>query len=442
MGNIVGRMRKLGNTGATLIAVMVVTTILSLFLITLQPIMYNYAQRSVDERDLKQAEFSARSANDAIVEGILSGDATLVSGINSIAGDGSSLVLTDFSFTSSQMGAIEARIQRISSGEFAVITKATVNDAQRTIGREIIKSTTAGTLDPNALNSYYFYNVTYTTGRGFVTTGDTPVVVATTFNVNSGTLNIAGDLVLYNTNLNNTRIRGASSLYLDGNLYTGSARFRIQNTAEAYIKGELYKRTTSSTNLDLTNSDCPDLYEVTQDMKNIYDAVPSWVRTTGTNYTNGMTLVGGTYYRTNSTTTTIANIASQLDSNVTPDNPVYIIVRNGHDLTLSSALDVPDGGTPRDPRVVFILENSADLILQHQSSAVVYGTTSSSRLYVNYPGYGVSTLYGQVKVGTLNHIRNNNMGSLINYQIILDYQAASTPGSVTWIAGQYMKATY
>lgn len=441
MNTFVRRIRNIGNSGSTLIAVMVVTTILSLFLITLQPIMLNYAQRSIDERDLKQAEFSARSANDAIVEAIEIGNATLIAGINGIASNGSSLVLDNFTFSSSQMGNVEARIERISTEEFSVITRATVNGAQRTIGREIIKESTGGGSDPNALPAYYFHNVTYTTGRGFVTTGDTPVVVANVFNVNGGILNIEGDLVLYNSNLNNTRIRGVSRLYLDGNLYTGSGRFRIQNTAEAYIKGNLYRRTTSSTNLDLRNSDCPDLYDVTQSMRDIYDVVPSWVSSNGTNYTTGMTLDGGSYYVIGSNTT-IADINSQLSANVTPENPVYLIVRSGRDLILSNPLDPPVSGVAKAPRVVFILENSADLILQHQSSAVVYGTNSNSRLYVNNPGLAVSTLYGQVRVGTLYHIRNNNMGTLINYQIILDYQVASTQGTVTWTSGQYKKATY
>lgn len=439
----VRRMRKVKkNSGSTLIAVMVVTTILSLFLITLQPIMFNYAKRSVDERDLKQAEFSARSANDAIVKGIIAGDATLIAGINGIAADGSSLVLDNFTFSSSQMGAIEAKIQRISAGEFSVVTRATVNGTQRTIGREIIKETTAGVPDARALSSYYFHTVSYTTGRGFTTTGTTPVVITTTMDLNYGNLNIAGDLIVY-PNPTNNQLRSSSRLDLAGNLYTGNGYFTISQSAQAFIKGTGYNNSNSQLSGSLTPAHkyCPDIFTVTTAMKNIYNAIPSWVSSTGTTYVDGMALNGGTYYRTNATTTTIANISSQLSASTTPQNPVYIIIKTGQRIVLSNALDAPVGGVPKDPRVFFILEGTGSLILQHQTSAVVYGT-SSTNLYVNSPSGGTSTLYGQVRVGRMQHINSNNIASLNNNQIILDYQTASTPSTVTWTAGEYKKATY
>lgn len=442
MKNFVRRMRKIGNSGSTLISVMVVTTILSLFLITLQPIMLNYAKGSVAERDLKQADFSARSANDAIVKTILDGNATLISGINSISSDGSSLILDDFTFSSSQMGSVEARIERVSATEFTVITRASVNDAQRTIGRVINKEATSEVTDENALKSFYFNSSidNFTGNRSLTTVGDIPVVVVGTFAANNAIINIAGDLVLYNTNLNNNRIRGNSILYVDGTLFTGSSRFRIQNTAELHYMGNIYERTTSSTNLDLTNSDSIEPVSTTQ--KNIFDAIPSWVQSTGTNYTTGMTLNGGSYYVIGSNTT-ITNITSQLSSDVTPSNPVYIIVRNSRDLILTSALDAPVGGVPQDPRVVFILEGSADLLLQQNSSAVVFGTNTSSRLMIRNSVAGTSRFYGQIRVGTLRHIGSNSTGaSEINYPLELNYKANSTPGSVTWTVGQYKKATY
>ncbi len=439
----VRRMRKLGNSGSTLIAVLVVTTILSIFLITLQPIMFNYAQRSVDERDLKQAEFSARSSNDAIVKEIIAGNATLIAGINGIASDGSSLVLDNFTFTSSEMGSVEAKIQRISAGEYAVITRATVNGAQRTIGREIIKETTAAVPDAKALPTYYFHTVSYTTGRGFTTTGTTPVIIAATMDLNYGNLNIAGDLIVY-PNPTNSQLRSTSRLDLAGNLYTGNGYFTISQQAQAFIKGTRYINSNSQITRNVATDNikyCPDIYTVTTAMKNLYNTIPSWVRSTGTTYVNNMTLNGGTYYRTNATTTTIANIASQLSASTTPENPVYIIIRTGQRIVLSNALDAPVGGVPKDPRVVFILEGTGSLILQHQSSAVVYGTVSTN-LYVNNPSGGTSTLYGQVRVGRMQHINNNNTSSLNNNPIILDYQTTSTPGSVTWTAGQYKKAAY
>lgn len=440
MKNFVIRMRNIGNGGSTLIAVLVVTTVLSLFLITLQPIMLNYAKGSVGERDLKQAEFSARSANDAIVKAITDGNATLINGINSISSDGSSLVLNDFSFGSAEMGSVAARIERVSSSEFSVITKATVNEAQRTIGRVINKETTSEVTDENALKSFYFNNNinNFTGNRSLTTVGDVPVVVAGTFAVNNAIINIVGDLVLYNTNLNNNRISGSTILYLDGTMYTGSERFRIQNSAELHYMGNIYERTTSSTNLDLTNSDS--IESVTTAQKNIFDAIPSWVQSTGTNYTTGMSLNGGTYYVINGNTT-ISNITSQLSSNVTPSNPVYIIIRSTRDVILTSVLDAPVGGVPKDPRVVFILEGTSDLILQNNSSAVVYGTNTGSRLMIR--NSGSSKFYGQIRVGTLRHIGSNSTSaSEINYPLELNYQAPTTPGSVNWTVGQYKKATY
>lgn len=441
MKNFVRRMRKIGDSGSTLIAVMVVTTILSLFLITLQPIMLNYAKGSVEERDLKQAEFSARSANDSIVKAILDGNATLISGINTISSDGSSLILDDFTFSSSQMGSVEARIERVSASEFTVITRATVNEAQRTIGRQINNESTSEVTDENALNTFYFNNLNNFTGnRSLTTIGDIPVVITGTFTVNNAIINIAGDLAIYDTNLNNNRIRGNSILYVDGTMYTGSERFRIQNTAELHYMGNIYKRTSSSTNLDLDSSDL--IESVTTVQKSMYDASPAWVETNGTNYTAGTTLYGGSYYVINGNTT-IANITSQLSSDVTPENPVYIIVRSTRDLILTSVLDAPVGGVPKDPRVVFILEGTSDLILQHNSSAIVFGTNTGSRLMIRNSVAGASKFYGQVRVGTLRHIGSNSTGaSEINYPLELNYQAPTTPGTVIWTVGQYKKATY
>lgn len=452
MKNFVRRMRKIGNRGSTLIAVMVVTTILSLFLITLQPIMLNYAKGSIDERDLKQADFSARSANDAIVKGILDGNTTLISGINSISSDGSSLVLDDFTFSSSQMGSVEARIERVSANEFSVITRATVNEAQRTIGREIIKESNDGTSDPNALNSFYFHTINYTSLRGLKIVGKIPVVVANSLALNNGILNIEGNLIVY-PNPSNSQFQGSSRLYLEGNLYTGNGYFTIRPGAEALIKEKTYTNTNSqiSGNLSPSNKYCPDIYSVTTDIRNSYNSVPDWVTNRPINppiYPAGTPYTGGNYYAINSNRTLNAsNIDSMLSSDVTPENPVYIIVRNAVRVTLTNPLDDPTvDGVKKEPRVVFILEGNASLILQDNSTAIVYSVNSStsntSILYINRSSSGQSNFYGQVRVGRMINILNNNTSTNNNNLISLEYRSNNIPGTINWVKGNYMKTSY
>jgi hypothetical protein len=166
---------------------------------------------------------------------------------------------------------------------------------------------------------------------------------------------------------------------------------------------------------------------------NTYNAVPAWVRSTGTTYNNALTLNGGSYYVMNGSYS-IANITNQFSSSVTPSNPVYIILKTGSTLSLSNAINPPIGGVAQDPRIVFILEGTATLNVQHLSSIVVYGTTST-RLNVTNSSGGNPILYGQVRVGNI----FNNSGSYV----ILNYKA-STASAVNedWTAGKYNKATY
>ena len=410
---------RLGRKGSTLLSVMVVTTILSLMLITLQPIMFRYAERSIEERDFKQADFSARSANDAIVSGVLAGDATLITGINSIAGDGSSLVLDDFTFTTPGMGNIEARIERVSAEEFLVITKAAVNDAQRTIGREINKQVTTGGPNNNALPAFYFHNLN---GNSIYTTGNTPVVVKDSFIGGGGTnITITGDLYLLATNIS---FGGSAHMVIDGNFYTNSGFFTLNSGASRLTyKGTLYRGNgTRITTIVPTPADI-----------STFNTIPAWVKSTGTPYTNAMTLIGGDYYVMNGNLS-ISDITSQLSSTVTPSNPVYIILRTGSTLSLSNAVDPPIGSVTNDPRVVFILEGTATLNVQHQSSLIVYGTQNTNLNVTNSSG-GNPVLYGQVRVGEI----FNNTGSYV----ILNYRAI-TSASVgeNWTAGHYNKATY
>jgi type II secretory pathway pseudopilin PulG len=421
MKNFVGRMSKIGNRGSTLIAVMVVTTILSLFLITLQPIMLNYAKGSVDERDLKQAEFSARSANDAIVKGILDGNATLISGINSISSDGSSLVLDDFTFSSSQMGSVEARIERVSASEFSVITRATVNETQRTIGRVINKVGSTGGSSHTPLPAFYFNNID---GSNIQTTGNTPVVVNGSFSGAGGTdIYISGDLyILDNSSISFT---GSAYMFVGGDFYTQTGTFGLGGNSSVRYKGILYNKRPVPT---LRNSTVANTI-------NTFNTDPTWVKNTGTTYTSSLSLNGGSYYVMNGSVT-VSNITSQLSSSVTPSNPVYIILRTGSTLNLSNAIDPPVGGVPKDPRIVFILEGTATLNAQHQSSLVVFGRENTS-FNVNNSSGGIPILYGQIRVGSISY-----SGSYVT----LNYRASTTynpnPGTVTWTVGNYKKATY
>ncbi|MDD2371023.1 MAG: hypothetical protein PHQ32_03365 [Firmicutes bacterium] len=425
-------LRNNDSNGSTLISVLVVTTILSLFLVTLQPIMFNYAQGSINENNMKQADFSARSANDAIVSKIIAKDGALIAGINSIANDGSSLTLNNFTFTKSGMGNIEAKILRMASDKFSVVTRATVNGEQRTITREITKTTTPGNPVGTPLNSYYFYTINFTSGGGFVTTNNIPVVVASSLNLNGGLVDILGDLYIMPSG---DTFRGNSILNVGGNLYIGDGAFDISGSAKLYLKGTEYTKSNSAItrNVSTTNIKyCPDIYTTTTALTNTYNATPSWVRSTGEPYVNNMTFQGGTYY-TMTGTRTITNIMSQLSSTVTPANPVYIILKSGARLTLTNAIDPPIGGVANDPRIVFILEGTAYVYLENQTSAVVYGTIST-RLYVNNASNGTSTLYGQVKVGRMYHDTTN--------PIILDYKAATSAGTDSWIVGMYTSSSY
>lgn len=419
MKNFVRRIRNIGNSGSTLIAVMVVTTILSLFLITLQPIMLNYAQRSVDERDLKQAEFSSRSANDAIVKEIVAGNVILIAGINNISSNGSSLVLDNFTFSSSQMGSIEAKIQRISTEEFSVITRATVNGAQRTIGRVINKVGGTGGSTHTPLPAFYFHNIS-----NIYTTGNTPVVVADNFTGAGGTdISISGDLYILDSS--SISFTGRAYMFIGGNFYTRLGSFSLGGNSSIWYNNRLYNKTIVPTLLNSTVANT-----ITS-----FNAEPPWVETTGTSYTSSLTLNGGSYYVMNGSNS-LANITNQFSSTVTPSNPVYIILKSGSTLNLSNAIDPPVGGVAKDPRIVFILEGNATLNLQHLSSVVVYGSGSSS-LDVNNSSGGNPTLYGQVRVGNISY-----SGSYVT----LNYRAGTTsttnPGTITWTAGDYKKATY
>ncbi|MDD2371024.1 MAG: hypothetical protein PHQ32_03370 [Firmicutes bacterium] len=420
------------NKGSTLISVLVVTTILSLFLVTLQPIMFKYAARSVQERDMKQADFSARGANRAIVAGIIAENSALIDGINSIPSDGSSLVISDFDFGRTGMGTVEAKILRIEPNKFTVITRATVNSKQRTIARVISKITTEGLPTIEALPAFYFDIINFKNGGGFSTSSKTPVVVGSTLNLNGGILNIAGDLYIMP---NSNTFKGNSIIYLQGNLYMGDGSFNISGSAKIYIKGTLYNKTNSAITSSVPSSSiryCPDIYTGTTVQDNLYSTEPSWVRSSGIDYVDGMTLQGGKYYEMDSNET-ISNINNQFDSSVTPDNPVFIILKDDSRLNITNAIDPPSGGVAKNPRIVFILEDNSRVYLENKSSAIVYGT-ENTRLYVENNNNESSNLYGQIHVGRMYHSNNNS--------IILNYKALVSAGVDTWKAGLFIRTTY
>ncbi len=421
-----------GKKGSTLISVLVVTTILSLFLVTLQPIMFNYAARSIDERNMKQADFSARSANRAIVSGIVSENTALINGINSIPTDGSSLMLSDFDFGRTGMGTVEAKILRLDSNKFSVITRATVNNKQRTIAREVSKVTTEGTTGVDALPAFYFSTINYKSGGGFTTSNKIPVVVGKNLTLNGGLLDIAGDLYILPDSNN---FKGNSTIYLKGSLYIGDGSFDISGNAEIYIKGTQYTKNNSAITSSVpTNNDryCPDIYRVTSEMENSFNSEPNWVRSNGTSYDNGTNLEGGKYYVMTGRNT-ISNITSQFDSSVTPDNPVFIILKEDSRLTVSNAIDPPSGGIVKNPRIAFILEDNAYIYLENKTSSIIYGT-SNTRLYVENNNNESSNLYGQIHVGRMYHSNNN--------PIILNYKAVVATGLDTWKAGLFTRTTY
>lgn len=440
MKNFVRRIRNIGNSGSTLIAVLVVTAILSLFLFTLQPIMGNYVTNSVKEMDLKQAEFSARSANDAIVEAIVSKNTALVDEMKKLPVN-EILYLKNFKFDpNKEMGSIDAQILRISELEFSVITKATVisqtlvniskrenpdkvyKGGTRTIGRSI--TTNSVNTGIEALSSFYFYNADFSNGRGFNVSENIPVVVENNFDINGGDIDVAGDLLLLSSNNSTPRVRGSGKINIQGNLYTKSGSFRIQPSGEITIKDikEIAKNSRLIENQYI--------FETSQDIINQHNQTPSWVSVTGDPYTSG-NLSGGNAYIMSDTRT--LNLANLLNADVTPENPAYIILPNNARLTLSAILP---GDDLRNPKVIFILQGNAQLTLQHQSSAIVHGTIDTV-LNINRSSGGVSDFYGQVKVGKI--VNNSNNQINLYYRAII---SGSGSGTVEWTPGLYTKATY
>lgn len=451
MKNFVRRIRNIGNSGSTLIAVLVVTAILSLFLFTLQPIMGNYVTNSVKEMDLKQAEFSARSANDAIVEAIVSKNTALVDEMKKLPVN-EILYLKNFKFDpNKEMGSIDAQILRISELEFSVITKATViSQALVTISnredpenvyeggtRTIARSITTNSVNTGieALSSFYFYNANFSNRRGFNVTGNIPVVVENNFDTNGGDIDVGGNLILLATNTDLTRVRShIGRVNIQGNLYTGSGNFKIQNKSEIKIKDKTYNKDNSeiTSSVSIGNSRyCEYISQTYPDLINTYNKIPSWVSLPGQTYVGGKLSAGQVYIMSGDSF--INSTTELIDTDVTPENPTYIILPNRARLIMSAILPGDDSG---NPKVIFILQGNAQLTLQHQSSAIVHGTINT-RLTINRPGGGVSNFYGQIRVGRI--ISNSNNQINLHYRAI---SSGSGTGTVEWTPGLYTKATY
>ncbi len=415
-----------GSKGSTLISVLVVTTILSLFLITLQPIMFNYTQGSVDERDLKQADFSARSANDAIVSGIIGANTTLINGLNSITSDGSSLTLNNFSFSKTDMGTVEAKILRLNINSFSVITKSTVNNQQRTIAREIIRTSVGSGTAPQALPGFFVNTVN---NINYTTTSNTSLAVGSTLSQGGGgDINIGLNLILLPGVYQS--LGGSSNIKVDGTIYSPNTSFTISGSANLNLRGQIYdKKSSPVTSLVGTTDSSYSAFVLTttQTLINTYTAVPPWVVYTGNTYTAGIQLIGGQRYSaTGSFTTASLNLATS----VTATKPVYIVVKNNSSFSVTSPL----GTAAQAPKIFFILEGNAQLTVVTGSSVAVYGNDATT-MNVTNPNYNNSIIYGHVRVGQL---------LAASYPLMLQYTYA-TGGSGTidaWSAGQYIRSTY
>lgn len=409
--------------GSVLLAVLAVTTVLSLLLLTLQPIMFRYATRGVEDRDRKQAELTARSGLDAITSAVLAGDAGLTGEMILLA-PGAELPLNNMTLEKSGMGTLEGKIRKLPSGDYLAVVRATSGSASRTMSRELLYNSGGGSMED--LPAFHLSSFAYNGSRGLIVGNSAiPLVVSgTSFELPGGFLQLAGDLLIYE---NTPTVRNKASFTMGGDLYTGRGTLTIQNNAVVTIQGNTYRRQQSpisGTVSPASPSYCPNLFIITQAQKDLYDAIPSWVRSNGMPYATGMNLSGSSYYVV-SASTTIDDLEGDLSASVTPGNPAYIIVRNGVTLTLNASLD-SGGGTP--PRVVFLLEGNAQLYLESGSTAIVYGTANTI-LHMRNSVAADSLFYGQLRVGTLTDVNGR--------RILLEYRGRQG-GDASWQAGRYL----
>lgn len=415
--------RILKERGSVLLAVLAVTTVLSLLLLTLQPIMFRYAARGVEDRDRKQAELSARSGLDAITAAVLAEDPGLT-GEMALLAPGAELPLDNMMLEAGGMGSLEGKVRKLPSGDYLAVVRATVGSASRTMSRELLYAPGGGTVED--LPSFYLTEFSYNAGRGLILSNNAiPLVVAgNDFTLAGGFLELAGDLLIYE---DTPTVRNNASFTMGGSLYTGRGTLTIQNNAVVTIQGNTYRRQQSPISGLISPSSsryCPNLFRITQAQKDLYDAAPSWVRSAGTPYSLGMTLSGGSYYAVSSSAT-VNDLGGDLAASVSPGNPAYLIVRDGVTLTLNGPLD-PGGATA--PQVIFLLEGSAQLYLDSGSTAIVYGGPASTLHTRN--GTGTDSLfYGQLRVGALTDVNG--------LRILLEYRGRQG-GDASWQAGRYL----
>jgi len=426
--------RKNGNKGSTLIAVLVVTTILSLFMMTIIPIMGNYAQGSVYERYIKQADFSARSANDAIVAGILvNKDENLIDGINNIA-KGGSLSLKNFVFSKTEMGnkdTIEAVISRLGEKEdnrFKVTTMSTfvyginketgeTRTISRKISREISKTTVVSGSTIQALPGFYVDSII--AKRSYVSTTGTSLSIDKLTMGASDTLSIGKDLIIYNTiSINNkSKITMSGGINNNNDIYTNNGKIEMKKGQLINYKGVVNR----TSNVKVSN-----VVNLAPDQK--FNQPTTWnpTNTTDIVYTGApktMTVSGGKRYRVSSTFT-----CNSIDlADTTTSSPAYIVVETGKTFTISNKI----GTGTEAPKVFFTLEGNAKLIVATGSSIAVYGGDKGTN--INITGTN-PTLNGHVRVGS---ITSSTYPITMNY--IIDPTSGGSTTKDTWSAGAYSK---
>lgn len=429
-------MRMKGNRGSVLLSVLLLSVIFSLILLTMLPMMFGYLEKAVAEKNMRQAEFSARSVVVAVIGGLEQGNLELTAAVQGLTSVGSFVELNSIAFPGQTgMGTVAARITKSTGSFYLVVARAQVGDQSRDVAARISKMDIPKVF-PQPMTSLVVGTMTTGSG-GFIIDPAHDVAITQSLTITGNSSNSLGKSLILMDGAT-SKFVGSSNAIIADYIYTPTGYYSISGSSTLSLHGLSYTKNNSPLSSlnpvgSLTYS--PYVLPLDNATRTSINTIPSWTTTrTGTVLTSPWTgpLNGGQYYQFTGTVT-VPNLTSLYAPTVSSETPVYIILKTGSNVTITNAIDPSSSTSILEPRTYFILEGSASLTIARQSTVVVYsGTGPTDTATLNVSGTG-TTLYGQFRVA--------NLVNLGGTPITLDF-VVPTGFTSSWMVDEYTNDQY
>ncbi len=391
--------------GSALLYVLILMLVGTILGTAVLSISFSYAMSIENERKEGQAYYTAKSVCDSVYLELQKGTSEIglqSSVISNLKNVGDKLEITNITLPSNAMGeVVEAYIEYIGDNNYVITVKVIYEDEVQVLSLKVKRIRDAVIAEKEMFQGLDVGNIEIENFN--IRESDLLFGISNTTEYEGSTLNVDGDMIMSDYNW----LKKDSTWNIQGDLYTSDGTLSFEENAKVTLgtkefSKELKDKISGTDSEKLKNADSPDSY---------INEKPEWINGRGmtpVNVTSEDFAGGSTFIFESNTFYSIDN-ASQwsidLDDRirfVENGSPAIIVLKEGSQLLITGdTFDMPTSDTdPEAPRVLFYLEEGAELTIPASSNVAIYGENDSI-LYIKSPNTGSKGVYGQIKVDTI-----------------------------------------